>query len=520
MVCAPHHLAAEAGAGILRAGGTAVDAAIATNAALNVACPQACGIGGDAFWLIYDATSRQVAFLNASGRAPQAATIEAFRARGHSQVPHRGMLPVLVPGCVAGWCAAHERYGRLSLPALLAPAIGYATDGFPVSARLSAWIAGEAQTLRRFPASAHVFLPGGAPPSPGTRLVQKDLARSLGLVAEGGREAFYRGEIAEEIVEASALHGGLLTAEDFEAATADWGEPIRSTYRGVEIVETPPNTQGLVALIALNVVEAYDLRGMGFQSPDGLHLMIEAAKLGLTERDKYVTDPTFVEIPIERLIGKAHAASLRARILSERATPRVGPGDARGDTVFVCAVDEAGNAVGLVQSIYFMFGSGVVAGDTGIVLQNRGAYFSLDPAHVNRLEPGKRTTHTLIASMAFREGELYAVLGTMGADGQPQTHLQLYSALIDHGLGIAEAIAAPRWLSGRFFVGDPAEPLGMEGRFPVETIEALHARGHPVQVVEDYAEVMGHANGVVVDRARGLLHGASDPRSDGGAVGI
>jgi gamma-glutamyltranspeptidase/glutathione hydrolase len=520
MVCAPHHLAAEAGADILRAGGTAVDAAIAANAVLNVVYPQACGIGGDGFWLIYDAAGRQVEFLNASGRAPQAATIAAFRVRGHAEIPHRGMLPVMVPGCVAGWCGAHERYGRLPFRQLLAPAIGYAANGFPLTARVSAAIAREATALRRFPASARIFLPDGVAPPPGAWLVQKDLARTLDLVAEGGREAFYRGEIAEEILQTSALHGGLLVADDFDAVSADWGEPIRSTYRGIEIVETPPNTQGLVALIALNVVEAYDLRGLGFQSPVGLHLMIEAAKLGLTERDRYVTDPAFADIPLGCLISKAHAASLRARIDPERATPRPAPGGVQGDTVSVCVVDPAGNAVSLIQSIYFIFGSGVVAGETGIVLQNRGAYFSLAPEHVNRLEPGKRTCHTLMASLAFRDGELEAVFGTMGADGQPQTHVQVYSALIDHGLGMAEAIAAPRWLAGRFFVGDPTQPLGLEGRFPASTVEALRDRGHPVQMVEDWSPLMGNANGIVVDRARGVLHGGSDPRSDGAAVGL
>jgi len=521
MVASPHALASEAGVAVLRAGGSAVDAAIAANAVLSVVYPHQSSLGGDAIGLIYDARARRVRSLNASGRAPAAATLEEFRRRGLDEIPTRGLLPVTVPGTVAGWWAAHQAYGRLPWRTLFEPAIAYAREGFPVTARLSAWIERSMSVITKEPTTAAMYLQDGEAPRPGARLVQPRLARSLELVAEGGREAFYAGEIAREIVAFAGAHGGLLAEPDFAEARAEWGEPLATTYRGVTIYEPPPNTQGISALQMLNMLEEDDLGALPYLGPDLIHLLVEAKKVAFADRNRHIADPAFVEVPVERLLDKAYARERRRLIRPDRATAwdEIAAGSLAGDTVYVAVVDREGNAVSLDQSLYMLFGSGVVAGGTGILLHNRGAYFSLDPRHPNRLEPGKRPFHTLMASLAFRGGRLWAVFGCMGADGQPQIHLQVYSAMIDHGLDLQEAIEAPRWLSGRFAIGDPRDLLNCEGRFPPETLEGLRVRGHKLNVWDPWHELTGHAHGVVIDPESGVRMGASDPRSDGAAIG-
>jgi len=521
LVASPHYLASQAGVDILKKGGTAVDAAIATNAVLNVVYPHMCGIGGDAFWLIYSAAPKDLAFLNASGRSPYLATIEYFQTSGMDAVPLRGLLPVTVPGAVDGWFEAHHRYGNLSMPTLLEPAIAYAREGYPISHILSFKIQEAVPELSRFPSSQNLFLPGGKAPRPGDLLTNPGLAESFVKIARDGRDVFYRGEIAREIVKFAQENGGLLSEKDLQETKSTWGKPVSTAYRDYTVYETAPNSQGLAALLILNLLEGYDLSSLGYQSPDHLHLMVEAKKLAFADRNRYISDPERVHIPTAELLSKDYAARRRSLMHPARAADAtaIPAGSFGRDTIYLCVIDEAGNAVSLIQSLYFSFGSAVVAGKTGIVLQNRGAYFSLDPDQVNCLQPHKRPFHTLMASMTFREGKPYMIFGTSGADGQPQTHVQVMTNVFDFGLNIQSAIEAPRWLSGRYLVNQPEGSLTMEGRVAAEVIEELKRRGHQVNVVENWSQVMGSAHGIVIHPENGLRLGGSDPRSDGAAIG-
>ncbi len=521
MVACPHYLASEAGVEILKKGGTAVDAAIAANSVLNVVYPHMCGIGGDAFWLIYDAEKKNLSFLNASGRSPYAASIESFKKAGVPSMPQRGLLAVTVPGAVDGWFEAHKRFGKLPFPALLERAIGYARNGFPVSHILSFKIFEAAAELSRFPFSKALFMPGGNAPRPAQVLTNPGLAGSLEKIAREGRDVFYRGEIGRAIVKFSEENGGLLSAKDFEDTQSTWGEPVSTRYRGYHVFETAPNSQGLTALLILNLLEGYDLSSMGFQSPDHVHLTVEAKKVAFADRNHYISDPERVKIPIDRLLSKEYTAKRRSLIRMDRAADAmiVAPGSPGRDTIYLCVVDEMGNAVSLIQSLYYAFGSAVVAGKTGIVLQNRGAYFSLNPDHVNRLEPHKRTFHTLMSSMTFREGKPFLVFGTSGADGQPQTHAQVMTAVFDFGLDIQSAVEIPRWVSGRYLLHQPDGTLALEGRFPDAIFEELRKRGHDIYRVENWAQNMGCAHGILIHPENGLRLGGADPRSDGAAIG-
>jgi gamma-glutamyltranspeptidase len=521
LVASPHYLASQAGVDTLKKGGTAVDAAIATNAVLNVAYPHMCGIGGDAFWLIYDASTKDLAFLNASGRSPYAATIDYFHKAAMNSIPLRGLLPVTVPGAVDGWFAAHSRHGKLPMPIILEPAIRYARNGYPITHILSSRIHEAAADLSQFPTSKNLFLPGGKVPSPGDVLTNPGLAKSLERIAREGRDVFYKGEICREIVKFSQENGGLLSERDFRETASTWGTPVSTAYRDYTVFETPPNSQGLAALMILNLVENYDLSSLGYHSSDRLHWLIEAKKVAFVDRTRYISDPDAAKIPVKELLSKDYAALRRSLIDRHHAadSSAILPGSFGGDTIYLCVVDEAGNAVSLIQSLYFSFGSAVVAGETGIVLQNRGAYFSLDPKHVNCLQPHKRTFHTLMASLTFKRGKPYMVFGTSGADGQPQTHVQVMTSIFDFGLDIQSAIEAPRWLSGRYLVNQPDGALTLEGRLSPEVIEELRKRGHRVNVVEDWASVMGSAHGIIIHPENGLRMGGSDPRSDGAAVG-
>jgi len=505
----------------LKKGGTAVDAAIATNAVLNVVYPHMCGIGGDAFWLIYDASQRDLAFLNASGYSPYAASTEYFQKGGMKSIPLRGLLPVTVPGAVDGWFEAHSRYGKLSLNSVLEPAIQYARKGYPISHILSFKIQEAGPDLSRYPSSKGLFLPRGKAPRPGDMLTNPGLARSLEKIAREGRDVFYKGEIAHEIVKFSQENGGLLSAKDFEDMKSNWGQPVSTTYRGYTVYETAPNSQGMAALMILNLLEGYDLPSLGYHSPEYLHLMVEAKKVAFADRNRYISDPDFVKIPVPELLSKDYADKRRVLVGKDRVADAttVAPGSFGRDTIYLCVVDEAGNAVSLIQSLYFSFGSCVVAGNTGIVLQNRGSYFSLDPNQVNCLKPHKRTFHTLMASMTFRDGKPFLVFGTSGADGQPQTHIQVMSAVFDFRLDIQDAIEAPRWLSGRYLVNQPEGTLTMEGRFTYPTVEEMKRRGHQVNVVGNLSSEMGSAHGIIINPENGLRTGGSDPRSDGLAIG-
>ncbi|MSQ64075.1 MAG: gamma-glutamyltransferase [Betaproteobacteria bacterium] len=524
MVTCPHALASQAGVDALRAGGSAVDAAIAASAALSVLYPHMTGLGGDAFWLIYDAKARRVRYLDGGGRAAAGAGIDWFAARGMAEIPFRGILPgtVTTPGAVASWCEAHAAYGRLPLARDLEAAIGYARDGFPVTARLAGWIALTAPELALQPEAAALFLAGGGAPRAGAKIANPDLARTLEALAQGGRAAFYEGETARELARFAKERGGFFTAADLAAQTARWGEPISGSYRGVTLYQTPAPTQGFTVLQMLNLIEPLELHRREFLGPDHVHLLVQAKQIAYHDRDRWLADPRYAEVPMERLISKAHAAERRALIDPARALSwdRVPSyGSLKGDTVYIAAVDAEGNAASLINSLYGVFGSTVVAGDTGVVLQNRGAYFSLDPQHPNRLEPGKTPLHTLIASLGFRDDKLWSVLGCMGADGQPQIQLQAYVAMIDFGCGIQEALEAPRWLSGRFALGEARDTLHIEGRFAPATIDELARRGHVINCWGLWNELAGHAHGIVIDEENGMRIGGADPRSDGAAIG-
>ena len=524
MVTSPHSLASSAGVDVLRAGGSAIDAAIATAAVLSVVYPHMTGLGGDAFWLIHEGGSGEVKYLSGGGKAAATASIVALKERGLDEIPLRGMVPatLTVPGAVASWIGAHDVYGRLPLKRVLGCAISYAHDGFPVTARFASFVEMMRDDLLAQRDAAALFFPDGSAPQAGSKLTTPDLARTLQAVADQGWSGFYEGPVAEEMARFAQSSGGFFGRADFARQKAIWGAPLTGRYRDVEIFNTPPPTQGFTVMEMLNLLEPYELDRMDLLGPDRAHLLVQAKQIAYHDRDLLLGDPAFADVPVDRLISKEYART-RGQLIDPRSALRWDQvpsfGSLAGDTVYLATVDRDGNAVSLIQSLYGAFGSCVVAGSTGVVLQNRSAYFSLDPASPNRLDPGKVPLHTLIASMAKRDGRLWSVLGCMGADGQPQIQLQLYTAMIDRGLDIQEAIEMPRFLSGRFALGEARDTLHMEGRFPPDTMSALEQRGHLVNRWEDWNEMAGHAHGITIDLQSGLFSGGSDPRSDGAAIG-
>jgi gamma-glutamyltranspeptidase len=523
MVTCPHALASAAGVDVLRAGGSAVDAAIATSAALAVIYPHMTGIGGDAFWLIHDAKTGKVHYLNGGGRAAKSASIDFFTSRDLKEIPFRGILPasLTTPGSVDSWCKAHANWGRLSLSRNLQQAVAYARDGFPVTGRLAGWIARTEAELRAQPDAAAIFLANGVP-APGALIRNAGLARTLESIGREGRAGFYEGAVATALASYVQQHGGFFTEDDLHAQEARWGEPLVGQYRDLTLYQTPAPTQGFTVLEMLNLVEPLDLRKTGFLGPDHVHLLVQAKQIAYHDRDRYLGDPDFTDVPLAHLTSKAYANERRALMDPAHALPwdKVPSyGSLTGDTVYIATVDEEGNAVSLIHSLYGPFGSTVVAGDTGVLLQNRSAYFSLDPSHPNCLAPGKIPVHTLIASMGKRNDKLWSVLGCMGADGQPQIQLQAYVAMMDFGCDIQQALEAPRWLSGRFGIGEARDTLHIEGRFSEETLRTLAARGHQLNRWGAWNELAGHAHGIVIDPVTGTRSGGSDPRSDGAAIG-
>lgn len=523
IVTSPHSLASSAGVDVLRSGGSAIDAAIAASAVLAVVYPHMTGLGGDAFWLVHDSRSGKVKYLNGGGKAASGSSLAALQQRGLNEIPLRGVIPatLTVPGAVASWTEAHDACGRLPLSRVLESAISYARDGFPVTGRLASFIQMLRDDLVRQREAAALFFPGGAAPSPGTRLTNPDLADTLQAIADLGRSGFYEGPVAAEMARFSQEAGGLFRLADFHLQRAVWGAPLVGRYRDVTIYNTPPPTQGFTVIEMLNLIEPHEPPGRDLLGPDHVHLLVQAKQIAYHDRDRLLADPAFANVPIEMLVSREYARE-RGELIDLRSALRwdqvPSGGSLAGDTVYVAAVDRDGNAASLIQSLYGAFGSCVVAGRTGVVLQNRGSYFSLDPNHPNRLEPGKIPLHTLIASIAKRDGKLWSVLGCMGADGQPQIQLQLYSAMIDFGLDIQEAIEMPRFLSGRFALGEARDTLHMEGRFPADTIKVLEQRGHIVNRWEPWNELAGHAHGITVGSS-GMFSGGSDPRSDGAAIG-
>jgi gamma-glutamyltranspeptidase/glutathione hydrolase len=508
MVATPHELATAAGLAALREGG----AAVAANAVLTVVYPDQTAIGGDCLLMYFDGSSGRLHGLNGSGRAPATASRAALREAGYTRMPVRGIHAVTVPGTIAAWDQAAIRFGRLGLSRLLAPAIGYARDGFPVSAGLARRLAGVREMVAGNEALRGNYTVNGGLPRAGQRLRLPELAASLEQIAREGRDAFYRGTIAERIVATSEGLDGMLTLDDLSSHQGEWVEPLTTDYRGVTVAEMPPNSQGLTALIELNLAEQVEPPAK-WGTAAHLHPLIEAKKRAFAARDAELSDPEFGAVDTGRLTSKTFAHDLWRDYDPMRAL--AGTPSLAGDTVYLCAVDRDGNAASLIQSLYMSFGSGVVADGTGIVLQNRGAYFSLDDDHPNRLEGGKRTLHTLMPALLLKDGQLLGPIGTQGGDAQAQVHLQLVTNLVDYGLEPQAAIDAPRWVAG----GTGPMDVTLEGRFPKETFAGLATRGHAVRRADDWDASFGHAQMILRDSERGVWRGAADARADGLALG-
>ena len=530
MVTSPHYLATQAGVDTLRKGGTALDAAITLAAVLAVVYPQMCSIGGDNFWLAHEAATGTLHGINASGRSGEKATRDFFTQKGLSAIPLRGPLAACtVPGVVSGWDAAHtlsRLWGSpLSLADLLQEAIALASEGFAVTPSLAYWLHEDCKTdpqgyrqLQNQPGFASTFLPTGKPAHVGQRLRLPELAATLSLIAQEGPRSFYEGELAERMTRWLADNGGLLTARDFAQHDAETVTPLSVRYRGLEACNLPPNTQGVASLSILNILEHMDVASLGEGSAEHIHAIVEATKLAFAERDAYVTDPDFAQIPLDCMLSPAHGRELAQRIHMAHALEPANLLEPKGDTCWFGVVDVQGNAVSAIQSIFHDFGAGIVAGDTGVLLQNRGSFFSLDPSHVNTLEPLKRTMHTLNPPMLRKNGKPWLVYGTMGGEGQPQTQAALVTRMVDFGLSPHDAVAAPRWLYGRSW-GLPVNNLRIEGRFAPRVATTLQHLGHDVEVLSGFSDLMGHAGAILCDQNTGLLFGATDPRSDGLAAG-
>lgn len=513
MVATSQPLAAVAGLRILMDGGTAADAAVAVAAMLNVVEPMSTGIGGDCFALVYEAQTGQVTSLNGSGRAPASFGLDEAQRRGLETMPLTGPLPVTVPGAVSGWEALLNRYGSMTLADCLAAAIHTAEYGFPVTERVSAAWQRNVTKLAQDPEATRIYLPA---PGPGQIHRQPDLARTLRLVAEGGAQAFYHGDLAITICDFIQSKGGYLATEDLAAHTSTWGVPLRINYRGTEVLEHAPNGQGLAALLALNIVEGYDLAGMGYSDPQRWHLMIEAMRMGMADAARHVADPAMAPVPVDDLLSKGYAARQRARIHPHRIAELTGPAPVEHrDTVYLTVVDGKGNALSFINSLFHLFGAGLVVPGTGICLQNRGACFNLEPGHPNALARSKRPYHTIIPAMALREGQLWLSFGVMGGYMQPQGHLQVLSNLVDHGLSPQAALDAPR-----FRVNERGGPqVAVEAGAPQRVCQALKESGYEFHLEKTFSPMFGSGDIIARDPETGVLWGASDPRKDGYAVG-
>lgn len=517
-------LASAAGLAVLQQGGNAIDAAVTAAAVLSVVEPTMNGVGGDLFALVYDPKTKSVRALNASGRAPAAATIEEFKRRNLDSIPYRGELSVSVPGVVDGWSELLAKHGTITLDKALQPAIRYAREGYAVSEIIAYQWKDQEATLARDPAAAATFLIDGKAPATGQVFRNPKLAASLELIAKGGRDAFYKGPIAKAIADDMARRKGLITAADLAAHTSDWTEPISTDYKGYQVLEFPPNTQGAVALEMLNILEGFDLKTLGHNSAEYLHLLVEAKKIAFADRDAWLADPRATPPDaLKRMLSKAYAAERRQEINRDRAARDYKPLSlggssdlrdderpiAHGDTIYLTAADKDGNVVSLIQSIYEAFGAGIVAGDTGITLHNRGTLFSMRPGHPNALAPGKRPFHTLVPAMAMKDGRPWLSFGVMGGDMQPQGHVQVLLNLIEFGMNVQEAGEAPRFRHS-------GSGLMIESAITPEARFGLSERGH--RLISSIGS-FGGFQGILFDHRSGVMMGGSDPRKDGLAIG-
>jgi len=517
MVASPHYLASQAGLRVLQAGGNAIDAAVATAATLGVVMPHQTSIGGDAFWLIYKSDTGKLHALNASGRSPYDISLATLREQGLTRIPLKGPLPVTVPGVVDGWCTCLQMHGRLPLTQVLESAIDYAENGFPINVDLARAIKQSQPNLSEFEQWRRIFLKDGKGPAVGDRLIQRDLAKTLHTIAHNGRDAFYEGDIANRIATCVQEQGGYLTQRDLADHHAQWVTPISTTYRNHTIYELPPNSRGAIVLIALNILEAWDIGGLELLSAERIHLLAEAYRLAQEQVEKVCSDPDFSHSPLDRFLSKDLANSLRAKFNSKRTVEMTT--NTPSDTVYIAVVDVAGNAVSLIESTYYSFGSGLIVEGAGISLQNRGAHFSLDPEHPNRLEPHKRTLHTLMPAMGFKDGQPWLVFGSMGGTGQAQTQLQILTNLVDFGLDVQQALEMPRWVRGGTLIGESIEAFRLESRFPPETKKALQKLGYSLAELGLWSDRTGHAHAILIDPVKRLFLGGADPRSEGIAAG-
>ncbi len=525
MVATSQPLAATVGLDILKAGGNAVDAAIATNAMLGLVEPMSCGIGGDLFAIYWDAKTGTLHGLNASGRSPYAINRKVFADQQLDEIPLQGPLSWSVPGCVDGWFELHDRFGSKSFAEILAPSIEYGRNGFPVTEIIAGYWKGGEKAFADYPDSASTYLIDGRAPAEGDIFRNPNLARSYELIAKAGRDQFYRGSIAQRIVEFSDANGGYFSSKDFADHRSNWVDPVSSSYRGFDVWELPPNGQGIAVLEMLNILEGYDIASMGPLSPDYLHLFIEAKKLAFADRARFYSDPDFNDLPIKQLISKSYAEKQRSRIDVQKAAKDVEAGDPKlqhGDTVYLTVVDKDRNCCSLIQSNFHGFGSKVTPGDLGFVIQNRGALFALDENHLNRLEPHKRPFHTIIPAMVTKNGKPWLCFGVMGGDMQPQGHVQILVNLIDFGMNVQAAGDAPRirHVGSQQPTGKPAEAGGtvnVESGIAEQAIRGLLDKGHKIARVK--AGGFGGYQAIRIDWQRGTLHGATESRKDGVAVG-
>lgn len=516
IVATSQALASQAGAQILARGGSAIDAAIAANAALGVVEPMSCGIGGDLFAICWNARTGRLAGINASGWSPRRLTRTLLKRRGFSQMPQSGVFSVTVPGCVEGWAKLHARFGRLPWPELFQPAIYFAQHGFPVTELISAHWREAKTTLKMDPNARRVFLTHGRTPEVGEIFRNPAYARALELIAAEGHSAFYSGPIASAIIKTSNRLGGVMSPSDLSRYSAEWVSPISTTYRGWKVYELPPNGQGMAALEMLNIFEKFPLPEWGFLNADALHVKMEAQKLAYADLRRYLGDPKFAKIPTREIISRKYAAKRAATIEMDRAHHDVEPGDPRNpgnDTVYLSAVDKDGNIVSMIQSLFAGFGSGIVVDDFGFPLQNRGALFLMLPGHPDVVAPRKRPFHTIIPGF-LQSGDVHIGFGIMGGYNQPQAHAQFVSDIVDYGMNIQAALEAPRFtrldfVDRRFMVED---------RFPADVLQSLAPKGQELETVGGYASAMGGGQAVLHNSATGVNCGASSPRKDGAAI--
>jgi gamma-glutamyltranspeptidase/glutathione hydrolase len=515
MVSSCHPWATLAGVDVLRAGGSAADAAIAANAVLAVTQPAMCGVGGDIFCLYYEAATRRIHFLDGAGRSGSRAGLDELARRGLTRLPVIGAPTVSVPGCVRGWFMLHERFGTRPIPDLLAPAIRCAERGYPMTSLQSQYIA-EFAPGNPDPEWRRVFTPGGRAPALGVTFVQEDLARALKALATEGPDLFYGGRVGRAIAARMAADG-FVTEDDLARHTGAWGTPISTTYRGATVYETPPPTQGLAALIGLNILEGFPLARRTIHSVEHLHLMLETVKLAYADRDRWIGDPAHARLPVEALLSKDYAAK-RRRAFDARKAQAYMAGDPEGDTTGFVVADGHGNVASVIQSLFNPFGSGVVVPGTGVLLQNRGRHFTYEPQHPAVFAPRKQPFHTLIASIVTRDDRPHIAFSTMGGNGQAMFHIQVLTNILDYGMDPQEAIERPRFLIGEFLPNDPADAIYLESRVPARVFGALARKGHNIKPAPALFSKVGHAHAITFHD--GLMVGGADPRGDGVALGL